>query len=112
LCSRIQGRVVSLLPYLLVALAHLPLLVVYFQQLWGRPHYQFFPLVLGAAVYFLWQRLPLRSSTGILTSAAAGGLLLLSLPQLCLHLLVCALLLLSLLHEYVSLLLAFASCML
>ena len=40
----------TLLPYLLVLLAHVPLLVVYFQQLWGRPHYQFYPLVLGAAV--------------------------------------------------------------
>lgn len=45
-----------LLPLILVALAHLPLLIVYFQQLWDRPHYQFFPLVLGVSGYFLWQR--------------------------------------------------------
>jgi exosortase len=98
---------VSLLPYLLVALAHLPLLVVYFQQLWGRPHYQFFPLVLAAGVYFLWQRWPLRSAPAVRTRVAAGGLLLLSLP-----LLGCAFLWLSPMLAYVSLLVVLASALL
>jgi exosortase len=105
--SRLQGRVVSLLPYLLVGLAHLPLLVVYFQQLWGRPHYQFFPLVLGAAAYFLWQRWPHRSAPSTRGLLASGGLLLVSLPMLG-----CAFLWLSPMLAYASLLLVLASALL
>ncbi len=44
---RITGGV--LFPYLLILLAHTPLVYVHLQQLWSRPHYQFFPLVLLAS---------------------------------------------------------------
>lgn len=68
----------TLLPFLLVAVAHLPLLFVYFQQLWDRPHYQFFPLVLGAAACFIWQRWKLRQTPGRYAWIASHVLLLFS----------------------------------
>lgn len=40
----------------LAALCHAPLLFVFGQELWLRPHYQFFPLMLGAAGYLAWER--------------------------------------------------------
>jgi hypothetical protein len=41
----------------LLALAHLPLLVQHARQLWLRPHYQFFPLVVVGAAVLAWDRL-------------------------------------------------------
>jgi exosortase len=52
-----------------LALAHLPLLVAHAQQIWLRPHYQFFPLVLVGAVVLLVVRV---RHLGELTPAAAG----------------------------------------
>lgn len=40
-----------------IALAHLPMLVLHAQQLWKKPHYQFFPLVLIGSVVLAWNRL-------------------------------------------------------
>src|SRR5438876_511523 len=37
-----------------LALAHLPLLVAHGFALWGRPHYQFFPIVLVGAGLLAW----------------------------------------------------------
>ncbi len=50
------------LPYGLILLAHGPLLYVYLLQLWDRPHYQFFPLVLLAFGYFVAIRWPERQT--------------------------------------------------
>jgi len=38
-------------------LAHLPLLVAHGFALWGRPHYQFFPIVLAGAGLLAWPAL-------------------------------------------------------
>jgi exosortase len=46
-----------LVPLAVVAAAHLPLLAAHARQLWLRPHYQFFPLVLLGAAVLLRQRL-------------------------------------------------------
>ncbi len=46
----------GLFPYLLILLAHAPLVYVHLQQLWSRPHYQFFPLVLLASGVLMLQR--------------------------------------------------------
>src|SRR5438045_2648661 len=57
------GRAVRPFPWPLlavtagVALVLAPLLVQHAQQLWLRPHYQFFPLVLVGAAFLAWQRL-------------------------------------------------------
>ncbi len=40
-----------------ILLAHAPLLFVHFQQLWSRPHYQFFPMVLLAFLFLVWTQL-------------------------------------------------------
>ena len=42
---------------LLYALGYAPLLTLLFVNLWGRPHYQFFPLALIAAAFLAWIRL-------------------------------------------------------
>jgi exosortase len=39
----------------LAILAHLPLLVLQFQALWGKPHYQIFPLVLLGSACLAWR---------------------------------------------------------
>ena len=42
---------------LLFALGYAPLLALFFINLWGRPHYQFFPLALIGAGFLAWTRL-------------------------------------------------------
>ena len=42
---------------LLFALGYAPLLTLFFINLWGRPHYQFFPLALIGAAFLAWTRL-------------------------------------------------------
>jgi exosortase len=39
---------------LVIFAAHVPLLFVHFQQLWLKPHYQLFPLVLAGAFVLVW----------------------------------------------------------
>jgi exosortase len=42
-----------------VIASHLPLVVLHFRHLWmNRPHYQFFPLLLVAIAWLVWQRWP------------------------------------------------------
>src|SRR5262245_31500511 len=48
-------------PWLLMAalagvLAYGPLLWLFFAQQWEKPHYQFFPFVILAFVWLMWQR--------------------------------------------------------
>jgi exosortase len=42
----------------LLAVAHLPLLVLQAQSLWAKPHYQFFPVALVGVMWFIYQRWP------------------------------------------------------
>jgi exosortase len=53
-----RGRIaqIAVIAALLLA-GHLPLLVKFFQDLWSRPQYQFFPVALIAAGYIAWERL-------------------------------------------------------
>lgn len=41
----------------LIALAHLPMLLLHAEQLWKKPHYQFFPLALAGSVFLAYSRL-------------------------------------------------------
>jgi exosortase len=57
---------------LLFALGFAPLLVLFFLNLWERPHYQFFPLALVGALFLAWTRrnetlTPLRPGQPVLT---------------------------------------------
>lgn len=71
--ARLRGR---WLPLIVMA-AHLPLLGVHLRNLWLRPHYQFFPLLLIGIGWLVWQRLP-RDRTGVRKSSALENLLTLS----------------------------------
>ena len=51
-CRRKNGS-----PGVWVALGFAPLLTVFLINLWGRPHYQFFPLALAGAGFLAWNRL-------------------------------------------------------
>ncbi|HEX4413924.1 MAG TPA: exosortase U [Lacipirellulaceae bacterium] len=39
-----------------LAIAYAPLLWMFFDQQWQKPHYQFFPFVIGAFLWLLWAR--------------------------------------------------------
>src|SRR5947207_3169236 len=41
----------------LFGVGFIPLLWVFFLNLWARPHYQFFPLAFGGAGFLAWSRL-------------------------------------------------------
>ncbi|HVJ69072.1 MAG TPA: hypothetical protein VM510_13880, partial [Caulifigura sp.] len=43
-------------PFGLVALGMAPLTIVYFRNLWSRPHYQFFPVLIAAVAMLLMSR--------------------------------------------------------
>ncbi|MBX3438960.1 MAG: hypothetical protein KF861_15825, partial [Planctomycetaceae bacterium] len=66
------------LPFGVLLLAHAPLLYVYLQQLWDRPHYQFFPLVLLASGCFMIARFADRSRPSRRAILASRALLLVS----------------------------------
>jgi exosortase len=68
---------------LLITTGFVPLLVLFFLNLWGRPHYQFFPLALAGAGFLAWSRcqtLPQPTDCGrpwiIALLLGASGLLL------------------------------------
>lgn len=42
----------------LVLGSHLPFLILHFRNLWNKPHYQFFPLLLLGIVWLAWRRWP------------------------------------------------------
>ncbi len=46
---------VRYLPGGLIALAFLPIVLLHGRELWARPHYQFFPLVIPGAVALIWK---------------------------------------------------------
>ncbi len=55
--NSVFGQPVLLL-HLVALLLHVPLLTVYFKELWSQPHYQFFPIVFLFVGYVIWSRLP------------------------------------------------------
>jgi exosortase len=55
--AALNGVAVSALLVAALVAAHLPLLVQHARQLWLRPHYRFFPLVLAGAGVLAWLRL-------------------------------------------------------
>jgi exosortase len=63
---------------LFVALGYAPLLAAFFVALWGRSHYQFFPLALLAAAFLAWTRRddaarPLQPGQPVVTLLLLGG---------------------------------------
>lgn len=61
---------------LALALAHLPLLIAHGFVLWGRPHYQFFPIVLIGAGVLAWPVLRKTTHTVMPTPTGLGWSLL------------------------------------
>ena len=62
----------------LLAFGFGPLLAEFFANLWGRPHYQFFPLALAGAGFLAWSRLkelprPLESGHAAVAAALMGA---------------------------------------
>lgn len=70
-------------PWMLaVAAAHVPLVTAYYRLLWTEPHYQFFPLALGAAYWFYRRDRDAVSSTSAAGRRGAGPLLVLGMTTL------------------------------
>ena len=53
--ARVPNWVLPAATVAVLALAYGPLLAVFFVQQWARPHYQYFPFVLGAFLWLLWR---------------------------------------------------------
>lgn len=60
--SRITSQAV-LIPYLIGMAAQIPMLLLYFRNLWAKPHYQFFPVALIAIAVFAFFRWPAQQFT-------------------------------------------------
>ena len=67
--------------FIAAAIAHLPILYMYSRDMWGRGHYQFFPLLFCAVAWLLYERLS-EKSTDRKYSLIATGLLILNLAFL------------------------------
>lgn len=67
-----------LLPYLVGVGAQIPMLLLYFRNLWAKPHYQFFPIALIALGVFAFMRWP-RTEGALRQSWSSVGMLLLGL---------------------------------
>ncbi len=68
----------SLTNLLLFSFGYLPLLAVFFLNLWARPHYQFFPLALAGAGFLAWVRLKELPRPLVPSRPLIGGLWLLA----------------------------------
>jgi exosortase len=68
-----------LLPYGLAVLAQLPMLMLYFKQLWGRPHYQPFAIAILATVGIALYRWPFNQRQPFHRSISSDILLVLGL---------------------------------
>src|SRR6266404_2721997 len=60
-----------------IALGYLPLLALFFVNLWQRPYYQFFPLAICGAAFLAWTRLksvprPLKPGHGVISLLLLG----------------------------------------
>ena len=56
--SESTGMLKILLPYLVAIGVQLPMLFLYFRNLWGRPHYQTFVFAIIAVIAIAWSRWP------------------------------------------------------
>jgi exosortase len=70
-----------------VIACHLPLVALHFRHVWlGRPHYQFFPLLLAGIAWLLWKRWPQWTATAAAprwsNAVLACGLVMLSASTL------------------------------
>jgi exosortase len=72
---RRENQVTLIVVASLVAVAYLPLLWSHFGQLWARPHYQFFPIVIIGAAILAWKELGGITSLQPGTTAISWGLL-------------------------------------
>ncbi len=66
-----------LLPYGLAILAQLPMLLLYFRELWGRPHYQPFSIAILATIGLAFYRWPANQEEPFYRSLASDILLVL-----------------------------------
>ncbi len=69
--------------WLALLLAHAPLLSVHLSQMWRRPHYRFFPLLVGVVCILMWRRrTELRDLVFVRGAWLERGLLALSVSTL------------------------------
>ena len=68
-----------MLPYGLAIVAQLPMLILYFKELWARPHYQFFPFAIIATVSLAVMRWPTNSEIPFQRSRTSDFLMILGL---------------------------------
>ena len=50
------STLMTLLPYIIAIGAQLPLFILYFRNLWERPHYGWFPFAFIAVAALAWMR--------------------------------------------------------
>ena len=63
-------------------LAQLPLLVVYFREMWDQPHYQFFPIALGVVGYLSFRRVDWSNGNNYNPGVLAFTLMFFAMPFL------------------------------
>src|SRR5436190_15061750 len=77
----VEKPALTILQIILFAAGFVPLLAAFFVNLWQRPHYQFFPLVLAGAGFLAWTKEvprpfePGRPSTGKILWIVSLGML-------------------------------------
>jgi exosortase len=67
----------ALLLFVLVGIGELPLLLKFFADLWTRPQYDFYPLILVGSAYLAWDRLRDKPDMRFRTGGTAFGAILL-----------------------------------
>src|SRR5205809_6878672 len=70
-----KGSALTLAQAILFVAGFVPLLWVFFVNLWERPHYQFFPLALAGAGFLGWSRLQEAKAQTFERGGAAGSVL-------------------------------------
>ena len=68
-----------LIPYAIMIGAQLPMLGLFFRQMWGKAHYQFFPFAILATVVFAWLRWPRGEAMPFHRSTASNLMLIVGL---------------------------------
>jgi len=68
------GKTGSLIPLLLLVLAHLPFAVIHYYRTWGLEHYQFFPFALGMFAWlFHTRRAPELERWGVISTVLVAA---------------------------------------